>query len=288
MAALDLAHAAFGDDSSPFDAFPKSRKPKRVRISDMATGKMQVILDASVQERHTHTNDVTDFPVEQGANVTDHVRPRSRPLMIEGVLSDFQMGSGRGRGAAASVRYQVLGADISDDAMALAGKFGLAIPAQLDPLVPPTIDISPGSDGRDLDDAANLLYAQLEDFADKGTLLKVETAFRPYENMVIEDLDAPRDASTMRAVRFTIRLKQIRLVSSETAAVKASKVAPSKLGKQTPAPASDAEQAKSWAVQSMQSDFLKDHPWARAFIPDSAYQSFQSSSMNPLVNQVVK
>lgn len=54
-------------------------------------------LDASVNETHSFESEVTDHPVEKGADVTDHVRARPIMLMIEGVVSDSPIGDIRDR-----------------------------------------------------------------------------------------------------------------------------------------------------------------------------------------------
>lgn len=45
-------------------------------------------LDCSVTESHHGEVETTDHPVEQGADITDHVRPRPDSLTIEGIVSN--------------------------------------------------------------------------------------------------------------------------------------------------------------------------------------------------------
>ena len=45
-------------------------------------------LDASVTETHSAEVDVTDHPIESGANISDHVRPRAEVLTIEGLVTN--------------------------------------------------------------------------------------------------------------------------------------------------------------------------------------------------------
>ncbi|MCG8433494.1 MAG: hypothetical protein MJA83_05640 [Gammaproteobacteria bacterium] len=44
--------------------------------------------DASVNEDHEAENDVTEFPVEEGADITDHIRPRPESITINGIVSN--------------------------------------------------------------------------------------------------------------------------------------------------------------------------------------------------------
>lgn len=65
----------------------------------MTTAKKQPIIidgytiDASISEDHSFDSDVTDFPVEQGANITDNVRPKPIVITIEGIVSDTPLGA---------------------------------------------------------------------------------------------------------------------------------------------------------------------------------------------------
>lgn len=47
-----------------------------------------VELDATVSETHSAASDVTQHPVEAGANVVDHVRPKPRTLVLEAIVTD--------------------------------------------------------------------------------------------------------------------------------------------------------------------------------------------------------
>lgn len=50
-------------------------------------------LDAAVVEDHTFDSEVTEYPVEKGADVADHVRARPIVVTIEGIVSDTPVGS---------------------------------------------------------------------------------------------------------------------------------------------------------------------------------------------------
>ena len=44
--------------------------------------------DASIEESHEADVDVTEFPVEEGADITDHLRPRPERITINGIVSN--------------------------------------------------------------------------------------------------------------------------------------------------------------------------------------------------------
>lgn len=50
-------------------------------------------IDAALSEEHELEAEVTEFPVEEGANVTDHVRIKPRVVTIKGCVSDTPIGA---------------------------------------------------------------------------------------------------------------------------------------------------------------------------------------------------
>lgn len=54
------------------------------------------LIDCSLRENHSFDADVTDFPVESGANVTDNIRPLPIVIEIEGLISNTPIGLMRG------------------------------------------------------------------------------------------------------------------------------------------------------------------------------------------------
>jgi hypothetical protein len=63
-------------------------KPVLVSILDQDTLNTILVLDVSESENHAGDVDATDHPVEQGANITDHLRPKPRTLSITGMVSN--------------------------------------------------------------------------------------------------------------------------------------------------------------------------------------------------------
>lgn len=48
----------------------------------------ELVLDARIDENHQLSNDVTQYPVEEGSNITDHVRNRPFVLTMTGHVTD--------------------------------------------------------------------------------------------------------------------------------------------------------------------------------------------------------
>ena len=124
-----------------------------------------ITLDASI------VNDVTAHPVEDGADVADHVRARPIRLSIAGVVSDTPIG------------------DI------ISERGGDALPSQE-------------------------AYSRLIEMSRAREPVVIETDDRgTFDNMVLESLSAPVDASTGDALVFTATFVQITLVENSRATV---------------------------------------------------------------------
>jgi hypothetical protein len=49
-------------------------------------------IDCTVREEHVLDAEVTEYPVEAGAAIADHIRPRPAVVTIEGIISDTPFG----------------------------------------------------------------------------------------------------------------------------------------------------------------------------------------------------
>lgn len=74
----------------------KTRVRFGVNASDEFLPFGAVQLDASLEETHTSQNAITQFPVEQGVDITDHVRQQPDRVSIRGIVTDHPLGLGGG------------------------------------------------------------------------------------------------------------------------------------------------------------------------------------------------
>lgn len=74
------------------DLLFKTRVRLGVNASEETLPFGAVQLDASIDESHTHANAVTQFPVEVGVDITDHVRRQPDKLRIRGLVTDHPIG----------------------------------------------------------------------------------------------------------------------------------------------------------------------------------------------------
>ena len=71
--------------------------PNQASIERIAAKSRQImigtyIIDAALTEEHNFDSDVTEYPVEQGGDVTDNIRPKPITVTIEGIVSDTPIG----------------------------------------------------------------------------------------------------------------------------------------------------------------------------------------------------
>lgn len=143
-------------------------------------------IDATIQETHGSTADVTDHPVEEGSDVSDHKRDKPDTLKIEGLISNTPIN--RGQITRSLPRSFV---DTAAEALSNASRPGYAEAA----------------------------YTTLRGLKESGKLITVITALRVYENMMLTELSAPRDSKTGDGLAFTASLRSVRLVRNRRVAI---------------------------------------------------------------------
>jgi Dit-like tail protein len=181
-----------------------------------------IVLDATVRQQHDATAEVTTHPVEEGADVADHVRRALDRLTIEGVVTN----------APAVVPVSAVGnPNVGfDGATAQVEAVALEVPS------PPTqLNVS-GLVGAAIDsvfpqnrqaqvlafsaafDRVRAVDARLRDLMETGTPVLVVTSLRDYERMEVVSYATTRDAATGDALRFVLDLQEVRVVSTEVVA----------------------------------------------------------------------
>lgn len=198
-----------------------------------------VELDASVSETHQGDVDVTEHPVERGANIADHARPKPESITIEGLISNTPLPAPNGQ------LTKVTSGSAEFDSRS---------------------ELQPTRSGQ--------AYADLLALKDRGELLTVVTALRVYDNMILTSLSVPRDARTGQALRFSATLKQVKVVTSQLVKVVAvQKAQPKvKLGKKGTPETPPATRGKSGAkylkdTGVIQDGFSKLTNFVKGFVP---------------------
>lgn len=149
-------------------------------VSDVVS---EIPIDVCKSRTYRYAAQVTDFPVESGASITDHRRKQPAVIDLEGLVSAAPLvAAGSALGLTGDSTVQAAGA-----------------PALL-----------------------QSAHDALLDVHDKGTLLTIVTDYRTFENMVLESLEITRSKETGKVFEFRATFKQITIVSTSAAALPAS------------------------------------------------------------------
>jgi hypothetical protein len=194
-----------------------------VSLLNKSVTKIDVIeLDATISESHNGEVEVTEHPVEEGFNVTDHARAKPDVLTLTGIISNTPLN-----------RTQALRKVADQSGFVFETSAGTAQKV--------------GAPGY-----AEEAFAKLQALRTSGKVLTVQTRYRSYTDMLLTSLVVPRDASTGDALKFTAVFKHVRIVRNrETRAVAKEPKAKSKVakGKQAPAVTPEATKKKSIAFE---------------------------------------
>lgn len=172
---------------------------QRVQFIQKDTGSV-IVLDACVQEQHSRESPPTEFEIEDGRTISDHIIVKPFALEIQGVISDTPL--------------SVLNALLTTAA-------GVALP-------PAGIIVASGltkanalySAIADSQSPSQVAYKQLLDMQESRSPFDVITTLRRYENMFFKSISVPRDAATGRVLMFTVSLVQLLLVQPKTVNLK--------------------------------------------------------------------
>jgi hypothetical protein len=180
-------------------------------------------LDVTLVETHSAQAEVTQHPVEVGADISDHYRQKPREVRIQGIVTDTPIDG-------SLINAALRAAPGLGIALAGAESVSKAIFGQAD-VMRSTFDL-------------------MQRIRDTGTMLQVWTPYRVYQNMLMTDFEVTRDQKGGEALYFTATFREVFLVASSTATINLAPPiaqAPLDMGAQvtTPAPAKVTQSALS-------------------------------------------
>lgn len=135
-----------------------------------------VEFDASVAETHNDEVEVTDHPVEDGSDVSDHMRKLPQTVILEGMISNSP----------------------------------LVFLASVQAPSPVIGDFTPTFD------RVEAGYAKLREFQEAGVLVDVITSLRSYSNMAILSIAVNRAAPSGNILSFVLTLREVKIAKSLT------------------------------------------------------------------------
>lgn len=194
-------------------------------------------VDATISETHEASTTLTETEVESGAKINDHVTLNPLSLTIEGAVSENPISI---IGAAAGAAASAVGAKVGAAKGALPGAAATVGIASIGGLVSSALSSSSGPKSRAKED----VYDYLMELRNNRQPITVVTGLKEYSNMIITSISIPRTAQTGQILRFTVVMRQVKIVQTVTSAisidtVKAAADKGKNLGKQATKTASD-------------------------------------------------
>lgn len=175
-------------------------KPETTYIAyvDYDGNLLSLEFDAFLSEQHQHSAKATQFPVETGAVIADHVLLEPKVVRVEAFVSDTPLPSAMSLG-----ELQPL----TDSAMEIPGRTGTFSAFE-----------RAAASGEFKGRARGVYLALLEVMEAKKTVT-LGTSLQTFENMAIESVDLPVDASRRDALQVSISLRQVLKVGLRTVPV---------------------------------------------------------------------
>lgn len=147
--------------------------------------------DATIDESLDLMSDISDFPVEQGADMTDHSRPKNPLLKLTTLVSNTPTRQVDPRGTGprlTSDQFDVARTNLRGNVQTYDTSF----------------------------DRVSAVFTELVRLKDAAVQLTVNAGYARYEGMLIESLAFKRDAKTGQALSCSIGLKQVRIANTRT------------------------------------------------------------------------
>lgn len=169
----------------------------KTRVQFIQNNNTVIQIDASIKETHGRESPPTEFPVENGVGITDHIQIKPFTLEIEGMISDTPIGGVKGLlTEAATTATSALLPPIGT--VALGGAFALfsALSSSKSPSV--------------------AAYGQLLQLQAAAQPFDVLTSLYRYDNMWIKSISVPRDAQNGNVLLFTVSLVQLLIVTPQS------------------------------------------------------------------------
>lgn len=166
---------------------------RKVQFIRPNTGGAVITIDATLSEKHSREAEPTQFEVEDGNSVSDHIILKSFTLELQGLISDTPLS------IVNSLVTTAVGAVLPPIGV-VAGSLGVALFSALSKSDSPSV----------------AAYGQLLGLQEERKPFNVLTTLKLYKNMWIKSISVPRDANTGKALLFDVTLVQLLLVTPQT------------------------------------------------------------------------
>ena len=192
-------------------------KPKRVTLDGFQ-------IDCTLSESHSYDAEITEFPVEKGADISDHRHTRPVVLSISGIISDSPLDH--------SIFKELVELAAGPGALLLDAK------AAVENVVAGKARLS------------SYGYEALLSLYNSGQTFSVGTPSRHFSDMLVQSLHIEKSPRSGRALQFSAVLRQVQFVETSTSLVSTPAVlqAKSDRGQRNGAPAAQSLKDKASAM----------------------------------------
>jgi hypothetical protein len=168
-------------------------------------------LDAVISELHSMQSDVTEHPVEEGVDVSDHIRPKPNEIRLECKVTNTpaRLPFSHADGSIESVET----IDVPDRELFgfRIGAGSFSIPVSIGtPQSAVMTSYSPGFD------RVASVFDELRAIHEDRRVVTIRTTLRDYLNMAITDIAIQRQDAKTKVLEFTITARQIASAESRT------------------------------------------------------------------------
>ncbi len=178
-----------------------------------------LFFDAVTEEAQDLASTATEHPVEEGANIADHIRDELERCSLEVFVSNqpvYDWNNKGGKVSSVPIKLQKFKPPLAPTPGAVFGAIGSAVKAGVGALL-----------GGNREYAAQVLQFKQSFNAVSDTLTVLETLkksrqlvnvvipSKTYENMLIEKVHVSRNASTGDGAKFHLEFKQLRMVEAK-------------------------------------------------------------------------
>lgn len=175
-----------------------------------------ITFDVIENELHESVAEVTDHPVEEGLNVSDHVRPLPDRFSLTGYVSNTPIAPNpftqRGEQTSFEIKVPQWEIPVEPTPGALYRKGLNALSSALGGLFGDARKVSILAFSEPFN-AIYETYEVLREFQTNAVLLQIVTPIRVYEDMILERVAAPRNAGDA-GVSFGLDVRKLRIVES--------------------------------------------------------------------------
>lgn len=175
------------------------------------------VANATVEESHEDELEITDHPVETGAQISDHAYKLPYTVTIRAGWSASPAGANFLQSAANAVTGTVNGA------IGVANQVSGALGG-------PSFSSVVGNQQKSIKD----IYADFITLQENRTLIDVYTGKRTYKGMLVKSIRETTTQDTENALLLTIVLRQVIIVSTQTLTIAATSISPTSANLQAP------------------------------------------------------